>query len=132
MRKRTYGQYCGVARALDLIGERWALLIVRDLLVGPKRYSDLRQGLPRIPTNILADRLKGLEGTGVVRREILPHPENGVLYELTEYGSELEDVVLRLGRWGLQSLGSPEAEDVLTVDALIMALHMTFRPEAAK
>src|SRR5205823_2044256 len=101
---RQYGQYCGLARALDLVGERWALLVIRDLLVGPRRFSDLRQGLPRIPTNVLADRLKELEEAGVVRRRALPRPAASVVYELTEYGWELEDSVLRLGLWGAKSL----------------------------
>ena len=72
--KRRYGQYCGLAHALDLIGDRWTLLIVRDLLMGPKRYSDLRAGLPRIATNLLADRLEQLEQSGVIRRKHLPPP----------------------------------------------------------
>src|SRR3981189_2283805 len=94
---RSYGQYCGLARALELVGERWALLIVRDLLVGPRRFTDLRQGLPRIPTNVLSDRLTELEQSGIIRRRVLPRPSGSVVYELTEYGSRLEDAVLRLG-----------------------------------
>jgi DNA-binding HxlR family transcriptional regulator len=124
--KRAYGQFCGVVRAVELVGERWALLIIRDLLVKPKRYSDLRQGLPRIPTNILAARLRELQEAGIVRRRLLPRP-SGVVYELTEYGEELEDVVLRLGRWGAKSLTEPGPDDVITVDSLIMALRSTFR-----
>src|SRR2546423_6072869 len=104
---RRYGQFCGLARALELVGERWALLIVRDLLVGARRFTDLRQGLPRIPTNVLADRLKELEQAGIVRRRVLPRPAASVVYELTAYGSELDEVVLRLGLWGAQSLGEP-------------------------
>src|ERR671931_2934804 len=96
-RRRAYGQYCGLARAVEVVGERWALLIVRDLLVGPKRFTDLRRGLPRIPTNVLAERLRELEDAGVVRRRVLPRPAGSVVYELTDYGSELEDVVMRLG-----------------------------------
>jgi DNA-binding HxlR family transcriptional regulator/putative sterol carrier protein len=129
---RTYGQFCGVARALELVGERWALLIVRDLLVGPRRFTDLRQGLPRIPTNVLADRLKELEQSGIVRRRVLPRPAASVVYELTEYGSRLEDVVLPLGLWGAQSLGEPRAEDIITADSMVMALRTTFRPEHAR
>src|SRR5438105_14626994 len=101
---RTYGQFCGLARALELVGERWALLIVRDLLVGPKRFTDLRRGLPRIPTNVLSTRLKELEHNGIVRRRLLPRPASGVVYELTEHGRELEDIVLRLGLWGAATL----------------------------
>jgi DNA-binding HxlR family transcriptional regulator/putative sterol carrier protein len=129
---RTYGQFCGVARALELVGERWALLIVRDLLVGPRRFTDLRQGLPRIPTNVLADRLKELEQSGIVRRRVLPRPAASVVYELTEYGSRLEDVVLPLGLWGAQSLGEPRAEEIITADSMVMALRTTFRPEYAR
>lgn len=132
MARRTYGQHCGLARALEIVGERWALLIVRDLLVGPKRFTDLRRGLPRIPTNILSTRLKELERAGVVQRRVLPRPAGSVVYELTEYGDELEEVVLGLGRWGARSLGDPQAEEIVTVDSLIMALRTTFDAEAAR
>lgn len=132
MTKRAYGQFCGLAHALDIVGERWALLIVRDLLVGPRRYTDLRQGLPRIPTNILAVRLKELEQAAVVRRRVLPRPSGAVVYELTEYGADLEGIVLSLGRWGARTLGEPGPDDIVTVDSLIMALRSTFRPEAVQ
>ncbi len=132
MTTRTYGQFCGLAHALELVGERWALLIVRDLLVGPKRFTDLRQGLPRIPTNILSARLKELERNDVICRRVLPRPASSVVYQLTGYGSELEEVVLRLGRWGAQSLGDPRPDAIVTADSLIMALRATFRPEAAR
>jgi DNA-binding HxlR family transcriptional regulator len=128
---RTYGQYCGFARALELVGERWALLVVRDLVLGPKRFTDLRRGLPRIPTNILAARLRELEEAGIVRRRILPRPATGVAYELTEYGQELEDIVLRLGLWGARSLGAPRPDEMVTPDSLVLALRATFLPEAA-
>jgi DNA-binding HxlR family transcriptional regulator len=129
---RSYGQFCGLARALELVGERWALLIVRDLLVGPRRFTDLRQGLPRIPTNVLSDRLKELEHAGVVRRRLLPRPAASVVYELTEYGSQLDDVVMRLGLWGAQSLGEPAPDEIITPDSMTIALRSTFRPEAAR
>ena len=131
VRRRAYGQYCGVARAVELVGERWALLIVRDLLVGPKRFTDLRNGLPRIPTNVLSDRLKELEEDGVVRRRILPRPASSVVYELTEYGAQLDEIVLSLDRWGARSLGEPRPDEIVTVDSMIMALRTTFRPRAA-
>lgn len=131
MAKRAYGQFCGLARALELVGERWALLIIRDLLVGPKRYTDLRQGLPRIPTNILAARLRELEDAGVVRRRVLPRPSGAVVYELTEHGAGLEDAVLSLGRWGAKSLGDPAPGEVVTADSMIMALRTTFSARAA-
>ena len=129
---RTYGQFCGLARALELVGERWALLIVRDLLVGPRRFTDLRQGLPRIPTNVLSERLKELEHAGIVRRRALPRPAASVVYELTDYGSQLDDAVMRLGLWGAQSLGEPGPDEILTPDSMTMALRSTFRPEAAR
>lgn len=132
MTSRTYGQFCGLARALELVGERWALLIVRDLVPGPKRFTDLRRGLPKIPTNILSARLKELEGSGVVHRRVLPRPDGSVVYELTGYGRDLEDVVLRLGLWGARSLGRPRPEEIVTTDSLLVALRSSFRPEAAR
>ncbi len=128
---RTYGQYCGFSRALELVGERWALLLVRDLLVGPKRFSDLHRGLPGIPTNILTTRLKELEEAGLVRRTVVPRPASGVAYELTEYGKELEEPVISLGRWGAKTLGEPRPGEIVTEDSIAAALMTTFRPEAA-
>ncbi|MBS1675201.1 MAG: helix-turn-helix transcriptional regulator [Actinobacteria bacterium] len=130
MAARSYGQYCGVTTAIELIGERWALLIVRDLLVGPRRYSDLKQGLARIPTNILSTRLKELQAGGVVRRA--PMRGRGLVYELTEYGRALEPIVLALGRWGFQAMGDPGEGDLVTPDSLTMALRTAFQPDAAR
>jgi DNA-binding HxlR family transcriptional regulator len=132
MPSRTYGQFCGLAHALELVGERWALLLVRDLVPGPKRFTDLRNGLPRIPTNVLSARLKELEGSGVIHRRVLPRPEGSIVYELTDYGRDLEDVVLALGLWGARSLGQPQPTDIVTTDSLIVALRATFQPEAAR
>ena len=129
MAARSYGQYCGVTTAVELVTERWALLIIRDLLVGPRRYTDLKQGLPKIPTNILAARLKELQEGGVIRR--IPLARCGLVYELTEYGRELEPVVLALGRWGFRSMGAPKDDDIVTADSLTMALRTAFRPELA-
>lgn len=129
MAARSYGQYCGVTTAVELIGERWAMLIVRDLLVGPRRYTDLKQGLPRIPTNILSTRLKELQEGGVVRR--VPLMNCGLVYDLTPYGRALEPIMLELGRWGFQAMGEPEEGDVVTADSLTMALRTAFRPEHA-
>jgi DNA-binding HxlR family transcriptional regulator len=129
---RTYGQFCSVARAVEIVGERWALLVLRDLTVGPRRFTDLRRGLPGIPTNILTDRLKELEQAGVVQRRLLPRPAGGVVYDLTAYGRELEDVILRLGLWGARSLGQPRPGEVVTRDSLIVALRTIFRPELAQ
>lgn len=132
MARKSYGQYCGVARAMELLGERWTMLVVRDLLVGPKRYTDLHRGLPGIPTNVLADRLKELEQAGVVSRVVLPRPESAVVYTLSAYGEELNDVVLSLGRWGAKALGEPMETDIVTVDSLIMAIRTTFHPQQAR
>lgn len=129
MAARSYAQYCGVVTALELVGERWALLIVRDLLVGPRRYTDLKQGLPRIPTNILSTRLKELQSGGVVRRVPLTH--RGPVYELTDYGRELEEVVLALGRWGFKAMGAPRDDDSISEDSLTMALRTAFRSDVA-
>jgi DNA-binding HxlR family transcriptional regulator len=125
---RDYGQYGGVARAVELVGERWALLIVRDLLVGPRRYGELAAGLPRIPTNILASRLKELQAAGIIRRA----PRSRiVIYELTPHGRELEPVVLALGAWGLVSLEDQRDEQVITPDSMTMDLRSAFRPQVA-
>ena len=128
MAAREYGQYCGVTQALELVGERWALLIVRDLLVGPRRYGELAEGLPRIPSNILAARLKELQAAGILRRA----PRSRVVvYELTPYGRELEPVVLALGAWGFKAMGDPRDEQVVTPDSMTMALRTAFRPAVA-
>lgn len=132
VKTRAYGQYCGFARALEVVGERWALLVVRDLMVSPKRFTDLLRGLPGIPSNVLTTRLKELEQAGVVRRRVLPRPGRGVAYELTEYGLELEPVVLGLGRWGAKTLGDPRSDETITEDSLVTALRTTFQPEAAR
>jgi len=133
MKARSYGKYCGLAHALDLVGERWALVLVSDLIRGPKRFSELQRGQPRIPSNVLSARLKELEDTGVVRRRVLPRPASGIGYELTDYGRELEDVVLRLGLWGAKSMPADAGmEEIVTVDTLLLALRSTFRPDAAR
>ena len=131
MTERSYRQYCGVARALDLVGERWALLVVRELVLGPKRFTDLQNGLPGIGTNILAARLRQLERGGVVRRRTLPPPAASAVYELTGYGRELEEIVLALGRWGAKTLGMREPGEALRGEWLAVALRAFFRPEQA-
>jgi DNA-binding HxlR family transcriptional regulator len=128
MAARDYGQYSGITRAMELVGERWALLIVRDLLVGPRRYGELAAGLPRIPSNILATRLKELQAAGIIRRA----PRSRViLYELTPYGRELEPVVLALGAWGFKALDDPRDEQIITPDSMTMDLRTAFRPTVA-
>ncbi|GAA1522911.1 DNA-binding HxlR family transcriptional regulator [Agromyces terreus] len=124
---RGYGQYSGTARALERVGDRWALLIVRDLLVGPRRYGDLKASLARIPTNILSDRLRELQESGVVRR--VPSVRGG--YELTESGRALEPVVLALERWGWAMLGDRGEGESVDADALAMSLRAAFRADAA-
>ena len=128
MAARDYGQFGGVSRAVELIGERWALLIVRDLLVGPRRYGELAAGLPRIPSNILAARLKELQAAGIIRRA----PRSRIIiYELTPYGRELEPVVVALGAWGLKALDEPRDEQVITPDSLALDLRAAFRAGVA-
>lgn len=128
--KRTYGDRCGVARALDLVGERWALLVVRELLLGPKRFTDLRTGLPHVGPDVLAQRLRELEAAGIVRRGTLPPPAGSRVYALTERGQELEPVVLALGRFGSVA-PFPPGEAGIGVDAVVIALKSLFAPSAA-
>ena len=109
---RSYGQYCSIARALDVVGDRWTLLIVRELLLqGPCRYTDLRNGLPGVAANLLSTRLKELEATGLITREDAPPPIATVLYELTESGRELEPVLKALGLWGLHFMTEERPDD---------------------
>ena len=129
--RRTYDDACAAAHALDLVGERWALLVVRELLLGPKRFTDLRAGLPHASPNVLAQRLRGLEEAGIVRRRRLPPPAASRIYELTDWGEELEPVIVRLGRWGARS--PSRAEDApLGVDSLILSFRTIFDTEAAE
>jgi DNA-binding HxlR family transcriptional regulator len=128
---RTYGQFCGLARALEIVGERWSMLVVRDLVLGPKRFTDLQRTLPRIPVSILTSRLNELEAGGVIRRRVLSQLDAGVVYELTEYGAELDQIVLDLGLWGARSLTYPKPDETLTLDIAILSLYTTFREEAA-
>ena len=132
MSKRSYKEYCAVARALDIVGERWTLLIVRELLTGPKRFKDLLEGLSGIGTNLLAARLKDLEGYGVVRRATLPPPAASKVYELTEPGRSLEPVITALGRWGLEFLGTPDREDDLRPAWAVVAMRSALKQEAAR
>src|SRR5215211_3021415 len=128
---RTYCDGCAAAHALDLIGERWALLVVRELLLGPKRFTDLRAGLPSVSPNVLAQRLRELERAGVVRRRKLPPPAASRVYELTDWGMELEPVVIRLGHWGARSPSRPR-DAGLGVDSLILSFRTMFDPRAAE
>jgi DNA-binding HxlR family transcriptional regulator/putative sterol carrier protein len=128
---RSYMQYCSVAHALDLVGERWALLIVRELILGPKRFRELHEGLPAVSTNVLSNRLKELETTGVIRRRLLPRPATGAVYELTEYGRELEDIVVALGRWGAKTIEA-RSEQAFKPEWFAIALLGSFRAESAR
>jgi len=122
---RTYREACGIPRALDRVGERWALMVVRELVLGPKRFTDLRTGLPHASPNVLSQRLRELEATGVVRRRKLPPPAGSWVYELTEWGSELESVLLALGRWGARApLGPPQ--DGMSDDSHVLSLATLF------
>jgi DNA-binding HxlR family transcriptional regulator len=127
---KRYDQYCPVAHALDLVGERWALLVVRELMHGPKRYTDLAESLPGIGTNILAGRLRDLEACGVVAKRTLPPPAASRVYELTDYGRALRPVMRELALWGARSLGPPTAEDELYEGWLANALDVLFAPYA--
>ncbi|MBJ7331204.1 MAG: SCP2 sterol-binding domain-containing protein [Solirubrobacteraceae bacterium] len=132
MRSRSYDQYCGAARALDVVGERWALLVVRDLMLGPKRYTDLQAGLSGIGPNVLSSRLRGLQDAGVVTRRTLPPPGSTTVYELTELGEELRPVVRELVRWGRNLLGDPPPGEEMQLSWLVVALEASFRPELAR
>ena len=128
--KRTYRDRCGIARALDIVGERWALLVVRELLLGPKRFTDLRAGLPHLSPDVLSGRLRELEEAGVVRRHTLAPPAASRVYELTEWGHELEPIVLDLGRWA-SSAPMPDEDAVFGADSAVLALKTLFAPAAA-
>jgi DNA-binding HxlR family transcriptional regulator/putative sterol carrier protein len=129
-KKRSYGEACRFAYALDVVGERWALLVVRELLLGPKRFTDLRTGLPHVSSNILSERLRDLEQSGVIQRRKLPPPAASTVYELTEWGRELEPVVTKLGAWGARSPVAPESQEI-GPDSIVLALRSLFDPEAA-
>jgi DNA-binding HxlR family transcriptional regulator/putative sterol carrier protein len=128
---RTYGDGCAIARALDVVGERWALLVVRELLLGPKRYTDLRRGLPNASPNVLSERLRELERAGVVQRRKLPPPAGSRVYELTEWGLELEGLVISLGRWAARSPTPPGDAPIVSADSIILALRGLFDSGAA-
>src|SRR5215467_6762869 len=130
-RGRSYNQYCAVARGLDVIGERWTLLIIRDLLVGPKRYTDLLDGLPGIGTNLLAARLRDLEKAGILRRTLLPPPAASAVYELTDLGLALKPAIFAIGRWGARFLGHARDVDTFPVDGYMIAIQSAFKAEAA-
>jgi DNA-binding HxlR family transcriptional regulator len=129
--RRSYGDACAAAHALDLVGERWALLVMRELLTGPKRFSDLRAGLPGISANVLSQRLEGLEAAGVLRRRTLPPPAASQVYELTEWGYESEPIFQALGRWAARS---PKHDPSLPFSnaSFVLSLRTMFDPARAE
>lgn len=129
-RKRSYQDSCGIARALDLVGERWTLLVVRELVLGAKRFTDLRAGLPGVSADVLSQRLRELESAGIVVRRTLPLPAAARVYELTDWGRELEPALHALGRWGRQAALPAEARP-LSADAAVVALQTMFDPASA-
>jgi DNA-binding HxlR family transcriptional regulator len=131
MSSHTYAQMCALATALDVVGDRWALLVVRELLLGPKRFTDLVAGLPGVGTNTLATRLKELESDGIVARRLLPPPAPATVYELTELGRGLEPVVFAFARWGAPLIGRSPIEHPLRADWLGTAMGAFFRPGRA-
>lgn len=133
MKNRSYNQYCGLAYALDIVGERWTLLIIRELIPGPRRFKDLMDGLPEISTNLLSERLKSLEQQGLLCRRVLPPPAGSTVYELTPLGQALEKTLLELGKWGSQFVPpSPEGASVLRLGSYALTLKTFFQPEKAQ
>lgn len=129
---RTYGDGCAIARGLDLVGERWALLVVRELLLGPKRHLDLRRGLSNASPNVLSQRIRELERIGVIRRRKLPPPAGVQVYELTDWGRELEPLVLALGDWAARSPTPPsDVAPIQSADSMILAFRARFEPAAS-
>jgi DNA-binding HxlR family transcriptional regulator len=128
--RASYFDGCPTTHALDLIGDRWALIVVRELLLGPKRFTDLRRGLPRISSNVLAQRLHELDAADILRRRTLPPPAASAVYELTQRGLDLEPVLTAIGRWGAASPELPNS-DSLGVDTFVLGLRSTFDGAAA-
>jgi DNA-binding HxlR family transcriptional regulator len=126
---RSYNDRCPIARALDVVGERWALLVVRELLLGPQRFSDLRDELPGVSSNLLTDRLRELEARGVIRRRVLPPPAGSSVYELTDRGRRLEAVLDALGEWGATE--AAPADGSLSATAVLLFLRGSLRAHPA-
>jgi DNA-binding HxlR family transcriptional regulator/putative sterol carrier protein len=133
MTTRSYNQFCALASALDYIGERWTLLIIRELLIGPRRFKDLLDGMPVISTNLLSERLKRLEQQGILRQRVLPPPSGSTVYELTPLGWSLEKPILELGKWGAQLLPrSLEGIALPSLGSIAVALKAFFHPDKAQ
>jgi DNA-binding HxlR family transcriptional regulator len=127
---RSYGQFCAAARALDVVGERWTLLVVRELLLGPRRFTDLLAALPGLGTSLLASRLKQLEGAGVIRREQLPPPAGSWVYQITEAGLGVGLVVKALADWGVRLLDTPGPDEAVRAEWLALHLAVSAPAEA--
>ncbi|HVR21036.1 MAG TPA: winged helix-turn-helix transcriptional regulator [Polyangiaceae bacterium] len=125
--KRSYGQFCSLARALDRLGERWTLLIVRNLLLGPRRYSELLSELPGITTNLLAERLKGMQSSGLIARRALSASDRSSVYELTALGAALEPAIMELGRWGGRFMDAPKKDDTVNIGWGLLSLKRRYR-----
>jgi DNA-binding HxlR family transcriptional regulator len=133
MTTRSYNQLCGLAYALDIVGERWTLLIIRELTPGPRRFTDLMAGLPGISSNLLSGRLKSLEEQGLIRRRDLPPPAGSTVYELTPLGHSLEPMMLELGKWGSQFVPQQPAGDaLLRAGSYALTLKTFFDPRKAR
>ncbi|HTQ05415.1 MAG TPA: helix-turn-helix domain-containing protein [Polyangiaceae bacterium] len=126
-KRRNYKQFCGLARALDHVGERWTLLVVRNLLLGPKRYSDLLEELPGLTTNLLAERLREMEHAGLVHKRKAPAPVRATVYELTPMGRALEPTVMELARWGARFMDRPRKTDTFNVGWALLSLKRRYR-----
>jgi DNA-binding HxlR family transcriptional regulator len=125
---RSYRQFCALARALDVVGERWTLLVLRELLLGPRRFRDLLDGLPGIGPNLLSARLRHLEAAGLVERDVLDPPAGSRVYALTDRGRELEDALVALARWGMDPIAPRRPDDRLDPSWYALALRAAFRP----
>lgn len=128
--RRDYEQICGLARGLDVVGERWTLLIARELLYGPRRFTDLLGGLPGIPPSLLSRRLKEMQTAGIISKSVLPPPAASMVYQLTDAGKALEPILYTLGRWGAQFGRTPRPSDAVRPEWIVFALHSIFRPDA--
>ncbi len=131
MKRRSYRQYCALAKALDVVGERWTLLMVRELMIGPRRYRELLENLPGMGTNLLAARLKELEAQGLIERAAIEGSARTQGYALTDRGQELEPVIRGLIQWGVDLLGAPKEDDLSRPEWDLVAFRMLFRPELA-
>jgi len=133
MNNRSYNQFCALASALDVVGDRWTLLIIRELLTGPRRFKDLLDGLPEISTNLLTERLKSLEQQGILCRRVLPPPAGSSVYELSPVGRAMKGAVLELGKWGSQFM-PPSCDEMAlpSAGAMALAIQVFFHPEHAR